>query len=132
MKKTKIICSIGPASQSVEVMSKMVMSGMNVARVNFSHGDYNEYLDILNVVKATRINTRRNIAVLYDTKGPDFRCFDIVEEGINLVKDGIVRIIKNQVVGANNYFSVNHPEVIDKINVGNTVLLEDALMRLLV
>lgn len=130
MKKTKIICSIGPASQSVEVMSKMVMNGMNVARVNFSHGDYNEYLDILNVVKATRLNTRRNIAILYDTKGPDFRCFDIVEEGINLVKDGIVRIIKNQVVGANNYFSVNHPEVIDKINVGNTVLLEDALMRL--
>ena len=130
MKKTKIICSIGPASQSVEVMSKMVMNGMNVARVNFSHGDYNEYLDILNVVKATRINTRRNIAVLYDTKGPDFRCGEIVEEGINLVKDGIVRIIKNQIVGANNYFSVNHPEVIDKINVGNTVLLEDALMRL--
>ena len=63
MKKTKIICSIGPASQSIETMSKMVMSGMNVARVNFSHGDYAEYTEILNVVKATRINTKQNIAI---------------------------------------------------------------------
>ena len=130
MKKTKIICSIGPASQSVEVMSEMVKNGMNVARINFSHGDYNEYTDILNVVKHTRTNTGMNIAVLYDTKGPDFRCYEIVEEGISLIKDGIVRIIKNQVVGQGNYFSVNHPEVIDRINVGNTILLEDALMRL--
>ena len=130
MKKTKIICSIGPASQSIETMSKMVMSGMNVARVNFSHGDYAEYTDILNVVKATRINTKQNIAILYDTKGPDFRCFEIVEEGISLEKDKTVRIIKNQVIGKDNYFSVNHPEVINKINVGNTILLEDALMKL--
>ena len=130
MKKTKIICSIGPASQSVEVMSEMVKNGMNVARVNFSHGDYQEYTDILNVVKETRLRTGQHIGVLYDTKGPDFRCYEIVEEGINLVKGGIVRIIKNQVIGQGNYFSVNHPDVIDKINVGNTVLLEDALMRL--
>ena len=130
MKKTKIICSIGPASQSIETMSKMVMSGMNVARVNFSHGDYAEYTEILNVVKATRINTKQNIAILYDTKGPDFRCFEIVEEGISLEKDKTVRIIKNQVIGKDNYFSVNHPEVINKINVGNTILLEDALMKL--
>ena len=130
MKKTKIICSIGPASQSVEVMSEMVKNGMNVARVNFSHGTYEEYTEILNSVKETRLRTGKHIAVLYDTKGPDFRCGEIVEEGINLVKGNPVRIIKNQVVGQNNYFSVNHPEVIDRINIGSTVLLEDALMRL--
>lgn len=130
MKKTKIICSIGPASQSVEVMSEMVKNGMNVARVNFSHGNYEEYTEILNVVKETRNRTGEHIGILYDTKGPDFRCGEIVPEGINLIKGNPVRIIKNQVIGQNNYFSVNHPEVIDKINVGNTVLLEDALMRL--
>ena len=130
MKKTKIICSIGPASQSVDVMSEMVLNGMNVARVNFSHGNYQEYTDILNVVKETRIRTNRNIAILYDTKGPDFRCGEIKEEGINLVPGGLVKIVKNSVIGENNYFSVNHPEVLDKINVGNIVLLEDALMKL--
>lgn len=130
MKKTKIICSIGPASQSVEVMSEMVKNGMNVARVNFSHGDYQEYTDILNVVKETRNRTGQHIGILYDTKGPDFRCGEIVEEGINLVKGNPVRIIKDNVIGKDKYFTVNHPEVIDRINVGNTVLLEDALMRL--
>lgn len=132
MKKTKIICSIGPASQNVEVMSEMINNGMNVARINFSHGDYQEYKDILNVVKESRIKTNKNISILYDTKGPDFRCGEIVEEGINLVKGNLVKIIKTKIIGENNVFSVNHPEALDKINVGNTILLEDALMKLIV
>ncbi len=130
MKKTKIICSIGPASQSVDVMSEMVNSGMNVARINFSHGDYQEYLNILNAVKETRLRTGVNVGVLYDTKGPDFRCGEIVPEGIELVAGNLIRILKNNVLGNSNGFSVNHPEAIDKINVGNTILLEDALMKL--
>ena len=127
MKKTKIICSIGPASQSVEVMSEMVLEGMNVARINFSHGDYNEYNQILSVIKEIRMRTGKYIGVLFDTKGPDFRCGEIIEEGIGLIPGRNVRIIKEQVIGRDNYFSVNHPEVIDKINVGDKILLEDAL-----
>ena len=83
MKKTKIICSIGPASQSPDVMSLMVKEGMNVARVNFSHGDYQEYTEILNSIKKTREVTNDNIAILYDTKGPDFRCAEMKEGGGN-------------------------------------------------
>lgn len=130
MKKTKIICSIGPASQSVEVMSKMVLSGMNVARINFSHGSYDEYKEILNIIDETRAKTGRGIGILYDTKGPDFRCGEIVSEGIKLDSGKTIRMIKEQRIGQDNYFSVNHPEVIDKINVGNTILLEDALMSM--
>ena len=130
MKKTKIICSIGPASQNVEVMSEMVNNGMNVARVNFSHGNYQEYLDILNVVKETRARTGNNIAIMYDTKGPDFRCGEIVPEGIDLVPGNLIRMLKNTVVGDQNGFSVNHPEALDLINIGNSILLEDALMKL--
>ena len=115
MKKTKIICSIGPASQTVEVMTKMVQKGMNVARVNFSHGNYEEYTNILNVVKEVRKITNQHVAVLYDTKGPDFRCWEIKEEGINLVPGGFVRIVKKQEIGENDHFSVNHPEVLDRI-----------------
>ena len=130
MKKTKIICSIGPASQSPDVMSLMVKEGMNVARVNFSHGDYAEYTDILNAVKETRERTHENIAILYDTKGPDFRCGEMKEGGVNLVFGNIIRIIKNNCIGTEGAFTVNHPEVLDKINVGNIVLLEDGLMKL--
>lgn len=130
MKKTKIICSIGPSSQNVEVMSKMVLNGMNVARINFSHGNYDEYREILNVIDETRSKTGRGIGILYDTKGPDFRCGEIVPGGIELISGKEIRVIKEQKVGQDNYFSVNHPEVIDKINVGNKLLLEDALMSM--
>ena len=130
MKKTKIICSIGPASQTVEAMTEMVKQGMNVARINFSHGNEEEYKEILNTVKEVRKITGEHVAVLYDTKGPDFRCGEVVEEGINLVKGNTIRIVRETVVGNQERFSVNHPEAIDKINVGNEILLEDALMKL--
>ena len=130
MKKTKIICSIGPASQDVNTMSEMVENGMNVARVNFSHGNYQEYTDILNVVKETMARTKKNIAILYDTKGPDFRCGEMIESGVDLVPGNYIRITKRTVVGTQSAFSVNHPEVLDRINVGNTILLEDGLMKL--
>ncbi len=130
MKKTKIICSIGPASQDVEVMAKMVEAGMDVARINFSHGNYEEYSYIVNSVKKARELSRENIAIMYDTKGPDFRCGEIEEAGINLVPGGNVRILKEKVIGKENYFSVNHAEALDMINVGNNILLEDGLMKL--
>ena len=67
MKKTKIICSIGPASNQVEVMEQMVLAGMNVARINFTHATTDERLQVLNSVEAVRAKTGRNIAVLWDT-----------------------------------------------------------------
>ena len=130
VKKTKIICSIGPASQSVEVMSSMVRAGMNVARINFSHGNYAEYSEIVRVVKEVRNITKKQIAIMYDTKGPDFRCGEMQEAGVNLVPGNLIKIVKANVVGTEAGFTVNHPEAIDKINIGNVVFLEDALMKL--
>ena len=109
MKKTKIICSIGPASQTVEAMTEMVKQGMNVARINFSHGNEEEYKEILNTVKEVRKITGEHVAVLYDTKGPDFRCGEVVEEGIDLVKGNTIRIVRETVIGNQERFSVNHP-----------------------
>lgn len=130
MKKTKIICSIGPSSQKTDVMCDMILSGMNVARINFSHGNYDEYKEILKVIDETREKLGRGIGILYDTKGPDLRCGEIVSDGINLVPGEQIRMIKEQRIGQDNFFSVNHPEVLDKINVGNKILLEDALMSM--
>ena len=94
MKKTKIICSIGPASQNIDVMSQMIKNGMNVARINFSHGTYDEYSQIVNVVKEARRLTNQNISILFDTKGPDFRCGIVQEGGINLINGNLIRIVK--------------------------------------
>ena len=73
MKKTKIICSIGPSSCNAETMVKMVESGMDVARINFSHATEEEKENVVSTVKKVRKITGKNIAILYDTKGPEFR-----------------------------------------------------------
>lgn len=130
MKKTKIICSIGPASSSVEVMKKMVEAGMNVARINFSHATLEENRQVLETIKEVRTLTGENISILYDTKGPDFRCGIMQEGGVNLLSGNFIRIVKENVIGNEERFSVNCPDAIDKIKEGNTILLEDALMKL--
>lgn len=130
MKKTKIICSIGPASCSEEVMTEMVRYGMNVARINFSHAVLEETEKTLKIIDNVRKITGENIAILYDTKGPDFRCGQIIDSGIILEKDKIVKIVKDDVIGQNDYFTVNYKDALDKIDIGNIVLLDDGLMKM--
>ncbi len=130
MKRIKIICSIGPASMDVDVMTSMVQKGMNVARINFSHATYEQNDEVLRVINEVRNRTGQNIGVLYDTKGPDFRCGSMKEEGVNLVPGNTIKMVKQEVLGTEEHFSVNHPEVIDKIGVGATVLLDDGLFIL--
>ncbi len=130
MKKTKIICSIGPASQDVDVMLKMVDVGMDVARINFSHGKREETDVILNNIKKVRWLTGRHISILFDTKGPDFRTLEMQEGGVKLLIGQRITITKEDVLGTNSSFSVNHPEVLDRVSVGDLVLIDDALIRL--
>lgn len=130
LKKTKIICSIGPSSYDPDVMEQMVEAGMNTARINFSHATEEEKQKVMFAVKEVRKRTGANIAILYDTKGPDFRTGVTVEEGITLEKGNEIRIVKEDVIGDQTQFTVNYKDAIDKMEVGNYVLLEDGLMKL--
>ena len=130
MKKTKIVCSIGPASNTVPVMEKMVLAGMNVARINFSHATIEEREQATSTVREVRKKTGMNVAILWDTKGPEFRCGVMEDDGIDLVAGKTVRLVKESVSGTSERFSVNHPEAIDSLNPGDTVLLENAKMKL--
>lgn len=130
MKKTKIICSIGPASETVPVMTEMVKAGMNVARINFSHATYEQNDKVLNTINEVRRITGQHIGILYDTKGPDFRCALMKEEGVNLVEGNTIRIVKNDVVGTEEGFTVNYKDAIDKIAIGMTILIDDGLFKL--
>ena len=130
MKKTKIVCSIGPASNNVETLTEMALAGMNVVRINCSHADNENRLNTLAVTKEVRKQTGKEIAVMYDTKGPEFRN-DILENGqIELIEGNMVKVVKGHITGNQNEFSVNHPEAIDSINVGNVILLENGLMKI--
>lgn len=130
MKKTKIICSIGPASMDVEVMSKMVEKGMNCARINFSHATYEQNDEVLKIINEVRNRTGANISILYDTKGPDFRCKTMQENGVNLVEGNTIKIVKDDVIGTEESFTVNYIDAIDKINVGAKILIDDGLFTL--
>ena len=130
MKKTKIVTSIGPASNTVEVFTKMVEAGANVARINFSHATIEEREQAVSTVKKVREITGKNISILYDTKGPEFRSGVAQEEGIKLVAGNTIKLVKEDVIGTEEQLTFNHKSAIDAMQVGNIVLLENGLMKI--
>ena len=130
MKKTKIVCSIGPASCPVDVMSQMVEAGMNVARINFSHATMEEREAVVASVKEVRKLTGKPIAILYDTKGPEFRNGMVKNGELKLVEGKTIRVVKENVLGDEERFSVNHPQALDSLEIGSVILLENGLMKI--
>ena len=132
MKKTKIICSIGPASNDVDILTDMAIHGMNVARINFSHGDYEEKDKFLENIVKVRENTGKQVGILWDTRGPEFRTGKFENNKVELVSGDSIRIVKDEVLGNKERFSVNHPEALNNIEVDNFILLDNAKMKLIV
>lgn len=130
MKKTKIICSIGPMSVNPDVMEKMVYAGMNVARINFSHATIEERNRVIESVEEVRNRTGRNIAILWDTRGPEFRSGKLENGPIELVSGRTIRIVKDDILGTKEKISVNHPEALNSLSVGDIIFLENAKMKL--
>lgn len=129
MKKTKMVCSIGPASNKVEVMKKMAMAGMDCARINFSHATIEERDTAIAAVREVRKLTGKNVAILWDTKGPEFRSGVLEGDSIELVAGKTIKLVKEDVKGNEARITVNHPEAIDSLDVGDTVLFENAKMK---
>ena len=130
MKKTKIVCTIGPASESVETLVKLINAGMNVARLNFSHGDFDEHgARIVNIREASKI-TGKMCAILLDTKGPEIRTNNMKDGIVSLIAGETVRISMTEVEGTKDKFSITYPELIDDVVVGNHILLDDGLIDL--
>ena len=130
MKKTKIICSVGPISNTPDVMEQMVLAGMNVARINFSHATIQERQKACDSVREVRKRTGENVAILWDTKGPEFRCGVMENDGIELIDDHFIDIVKDEIIGTSERFSVNHPQALDSLSEGSIILLENAKMKL--
>ncbi|HGS8728063.1 TPA: pyruvate kinase [Enterococcus faecalis] len=130
MKKTKIVCTIGPASESVDMLVNLINASMNVCRLNFSHGDYEEHgARIKNIREAVKITGKR-VAILLDTKGPEIRTNDMENGAITMKIGDSVRISMTEVLGTNEKFSITYPELINDVNVGSHILLDDGLIDL--
>ncbi|MCR5026675.1 MAG: pyruvate kinase [Methanobrevibacter sp.] len=130
MKKTKIICSIGPACNSVEIMGEMVNEGMDCARINLSHATHEDILKTIDVVKEVRKVCGVPVAIMYDTKGPEFRTSKFKDGGVTLQKGDTINMSKSCILGNEKEFGVNHSDAIDFIKIGDKILIDNALLEL--
>lgn len=130
MRKTKIVCTIGPASESVEKLVELIEAGMNVCRLNFSHGDHEEHAArIVNIRKAAE-KTGKQVAILLDTKGPEIRTHQMENGTMELVAGDDIIISMTEVLGTKEKFSVSYEGLVDDVEVGSKILLDDGLIGL--
>ncbi len=130
MKKTKIVCTIGPASESVEALTQLIDSGMNVARLNFSHGDFEEHGQRIENIREASRQTGETVGILLDTKGPEIRTGTLKEGEVYLEKDSIAYVSMDDIEGDAERFSVTYPGLINDVHIGGKILLDDGLVEL--
>ena len=130
MRKTKIICTMGPATDNIEVLRAMARAGMNVARFNFSHGSHEEHKQRIDRVKAVRKEYNLPIALLLDTKGPEIRTGDMQDGKIFLKKGEQIRLTPRACLGTPSKISITYPDLYQDVQAGTSILIDDGLIEL--
>ncbi len=131
-RKTKIVCTIGPASDTPEMIEKLAKAGMNVVRFNFSHGSPETLLPKMKMVREVSDRIGINLAVMLDTKGPEIRC-GVFENGEEEYQTGeIVTLHREEMVGVHEHFYVNCKELFEDIKEGEFILVDDGKVKLTV
>jgi pyruvate kinase len=130
MRKTKIVCTIGPASESPEMLKKLILSGMNVARLNFSHGDFEEHGNRIKNIRQACKELNRTVAILLDTKGPEIRLGKLKEEPIELAQNDHIVLTTEEILGDADRVSVTYQNLPNDVHIGSTVLVDDGLIGL--
>ena len=128
MRKTKIICTIGPACDNEETLTQMCLNGMNVARLNFSHGTLEEHQQKIDLVKSVREKLGLPIAIMLDTKGPEYRIKTFENKKITLSDGDTFTFTTDDVVGNQERVSVNYKRLTDDLEAGDTILLNNGLV----
>lgn len=131
MKRTKIVCTIGPASESVEVLKQMLQSGMNVARLNFSHGSYEEHLKRIEAIRQASLECGIEVAILLDTQGPEIRLGVMKDDAkINLENGQKIILTTDECEGTKERIHVNYVNLVKDVQPGNKILIDDGLLTL--
>lgn len=132
MRKTKIVCTLGPATDREGVLRSMLLAGMNVARFNFSHGSHPEHKTRLDALKALREELHLSVAAMLDTKGPEIRLKSFKNGMVELKTGTEFTLTTEDVTGDATCCAVTYAELPEDVKVGNTILLDDGLVRLTV
>ncbi len=128
MRKTKIICTIGPACEDEETLTELCLAGMNVARPNFSHGTHEDHLKKIKTIKKVREKLNLPIAIMLDTKGPEYRIKTFKDGQITLREGDTFTFTTDEVEGDQTRVSVNYKGLMDDLSVGDTILLNNGLI----
>ena len=128
MKKTKIICTLGPASESEEVLSKMIDAGMNVVRLNFSHGTHEEHAKKIETIKSVRDKKKTPLPIILDTKGPEFRIKTFAKGKVNLKDGDTFTFTTEEIEGDKTRVSVSFKGICEQMNPGDKILLNNGLI----
>ena len=128
MRKTKVICTIGPASENEEVLTKMMESGMNVARLNFSHGSHEEHQNKIDLIKRVREKLNLPIAIMLDTKGPEYRIRTFQNGKVTLRDGDTFTFTTEEVEGDETRVSVNYKNLAKDLSVGDQVTVNNGMV----
>ena len=132
MRKTKIICTLGPATDNEEILEKLILGGMNGARFNFSHGTYEEQDKRMALFKGLREKLKKPVAMILDTKGPEIRLKNFKEGKVHLEKDQVFTLTGREVEGTNEIVSITYEDLYQDVKVGNHILIDDGLVDMMV
>lgn len=130
MRKTKIVCTIGPATKEVETLKKLILAGMNVARINFSHGSYDSQKIYIDNVKKAREELNMPVALLLDTQGPEIRTGVLEQMPVELKANDVFTLVNEDIIGNKERVSVSYKELYKDIEVGTTILIDDGKIEL--
>lgn len=130
MRKTKIVCTLGPSTDNEGVLKQMMIEGMNVARCNFSHGTYDEHKKRMDMVKKLRKEVDKPVAILLDTKGPEVRVKDFKEGKVTLEEGQLFTLTAEEVEGTKDKVSVTYNRLYEDLEVGMRVLIDDGLIEM--
>ena len=129
-KKTKIVCTIGPASRSKETLEQMIINGMNVARLNFAHGDFESHKELIEDIRAAAKTVGERVAILADLPGPKMRIGRLAEEPIELERGQVFTLVPGEIEGDSNRVSMSFTGLPKVVRPGDTIFLNDGLVQL--
>ncbi|GAA0125228.1 pyruvate kinase [Clostridium sp. ATCC 25772] len=131
MKKTKIVCTIGPTTDNKEIIKELMKCGMNAARLNFSHGSHDEHKNRIDMIKAARSELKKYIAIVLDTKGPEIRTHKFENGTVELIQDTeFVIYCKEEIIGDETKCSVTYGNLYEDVEPKDTILINDGLVAL--
>src|SRR5438445_2261456 len=133
MIRTKVVATMGPASSEPDILTRMIEEGLDVCRLNFSHGELPEHEKILNVIRGVADNCRQTVAILGDLGGPKIRLGKIEDVdgtgGMPLGVGDVLHFVREPIVGRNLRVSTTYPHFADDVKIGDRILIEDGLIR---